>query len=243
MEDKIAGILGGMGPEATVDLMQRIIRLTPAEDDGDHVRLIVDNNPKVPSRIKALIEEDGTDPGPCLADMAKRLEKWGADFLAIPCNTAHFYYDRVQEAVDIPVINLIDLVTENVRRNYPQGSSIGLLASTAVIKTGLYEKRFKPLGLKLICPREDLQNDLLNIIKAIKAGNTGKEVMETYTAICSHLKGKGASLGIVACTELGILGGDLPFHIMDATEILAQEIVKRAKGDSLPHNSLEPKGV
>ena len=80
MKEKIAGIIGGMGPEATVDMMQRIIRLTPADDDRDHVRVIVDNNPKVPSRIKAIIEQDGSDPGPCLADMAQRLEAWGADF-------------------------------------------------------------------------------------------------------------------------------------------------------------------
>ena len=106
MTEKIVGILGGMGPEATVDLMQRIIRLTRAVDDIDHIRCIVDNNPKVPSRIKAIIEGDGEDPGPCMADMANRLETWGADFLVIACNTAHFYYNAVQDAVDIPVINL-----------------------------------------------------------------------------------------------------------------------------------------
>ena len=97
-----------MGPEATVDLMQRIIRLTPALDDADHIRCIVDNNPKVPSRIKAIIEGNGEDPGPCMADMGRRLESWGADFLVIACNTAHYYYDAVQEAVNIPVINLIE---------------------------------------------------------------------------------------------------------------------------------------
>ncbi|RLB91348.1 MAG: aspartate racemase RacD, partial [Deltaproteobacteria bacterium] len=86
--EKIVGILGGMGPEATVDLMQRIISLTPALDDIDHIRCIVDNNPKVPSRIKAIIEGDGEDPGPCMADMGRRLESWGADFLVIACNTA-----------------------------------------------------------------------------------------------------------------------------------------------------------
>ena len=97
-----------MGPEATVDLMQRIIRLTPALDDADHIRCIVDNNPKVPSRIKAIIEGDGEDPGPCMADMGRRLESWGADFLVIACNTAHYYYGAVQKAVNIPVINLIE---------------------------------------------------------------------------------------------------------------------------------------
>ena len=89
MKELVAGILGGMGPEATVDLMHRIIAHTDARDDIDHVRCIVDNNPKVPSRIKALLEGGGESPAPCMADMGRRLEAWGADFLCIACNTAH----------------------------------------------------------------------------------------------------------------------------------------------------------
>ncbi len=101
-KERTVGILGGMGPEATIDLMQRIIRLTPALDDADHIRCIVDNNPKVPSRIKAIIEGDGEDPGPCMADMGRRLGAWGADFLAIACNTAHYYYDAVRASRRYP---------------------------------------------------------------------------------------------------------------------------------------------
>ncbi len=86
--EKVVGIIGGMGPEATVDLMRRIIANTPALDDIDHIRCIVDNNPKIPSRIKALIEADGESPGPVMAAMGKSLEAYGVDFLAIPCNTA-----------------------------------------------------------------------------------------------------------------------------------------------------------
>ena len=93
--EMVPGIIGGMGPEATVDLMQRIIANTSAIDDVDHIRCIVDNNPKIPSRIKAILEQGGENPGPSMAEMARRLEKWGADFLVIPCNTAHYYYDRL----------------------------------------------------------------------------------------------------------------------------------------------------
>ena len=133
--EKIVGIIGGMGPEATVDLMQRIIRLTPALDDIDHIRCIVDNNPKVPSRIKAIIEGDGEDPSPCMADMGRRLETFGADFLVIACNTAHYYYAAVQKAVNIPVINMIDIVSHHVKTNFPEQDKIGILASPAVAMT------------------------------------------------------------------------------------------------------------
>src|ERR1700723_4357749 len=88
---RIVGIIGGMGPEATVDLMRRVIAATPARDDADHIHLLVDNNPKVPSRIAALIDGTGCDPAPALCEMAKGLEAQGADFLVIPCNTAHYY--------------------------------------------------------------------------------------------------------------------------------------------------------
>lgn len=106
---RTVGILGGMGPEATVELMRRVIAATPARDDADHVPLIVDQNPAVPSRIAHLIEGTGTDPGPVLAAMARRLEIAGAEALAMPCNTAHHYLPRIREAVTIPLLDMVDL--------------------------------------------------------------------------------------------------------------------------------------
>lgn len=232
--EKIVGILGGMGPEATVDLMQRIIRLTPALDDADHIRCIVDNNPKVPSRIKAIIEGDGEDPGPCMADMGRRLESWGADFLVIACNTAHYYYGAVQEAVNIPVINLIDLVASHVKDNFPNRRKIGILASPAVAMTGLYTQRFSRLGIEDVWPDPDHQAQLLSVIKEIKKGNTGETVRDDYKNVYENLMKKGATLLIIACTELSALGGKLPIKALDAAEILALEIVHVAKNRKEP---------
>lgn len=226
--EKIVGILGGMGPEATVDLMQRIIRLTPALDDADHIRCIVDNNPKVPSRIKAIIEGDGEDPGPSMADMGRRLESWGADFLVIACNTAHYYYDAVQQAVNIPVINLIDLVAGHVSSNYPKLRRIGMLASPAVAMTGLYTQRFSRLGIEDVWPDPDHQAHLFSIIKAVKKGDTGSTVRDDYKKVGENLMHKGAELALIACTELSALGGNLPLNALDAAEILATEIVRLA---------------
>lgn len=228
-KEKVVGILGGMGPEATVDLMQRIIRLTPALDDADHIRCIVDNNPKVPSRIKAIIEGDGDDPGPCMADMGRRLESWGADFLVIACNTAHFYYDAVQDAVTIPVVNLIDLVSNHVKEHFPEHGKVGILASPAVAMTGLYTQRFSRLGIGDVWPDPDYQQRLLSVIKQIKMGNTGSNVRADYENVCENLKRNGANLAIIACTELSALGGKLPIESLDAAEILAMEIVAVAK--------------
>ncbi len=231
--EKVAGILGGMGPEATVDLMQRIISLTPALDDADHVRCIVDNNPKVPSRIKAIIEGHGEDPGPCMADMGRRLESWGADFLVIACNTAHYYYPAVNQATDIPVIHLVGLVTDHLIQNFPDHKNIGILASPAVAMTGLYTEKFSPKGLFDIWPDKNFQDQMLDVIKSVKKGDTGPKVVAKYQEVCSHLAEKGATLAVVACTELSALDSELPISAVDAAQVLAQEIVDVAKNKKI----------
>lgn len=231
MTEKVLGIIGGMGPEATVDLMQRIIRLTPARDDVDHIRCIVDNNPKVPSRIKAIIEGGGEDPGPVMADMARRLEAWGADFLVVACNTAHYYYEAVQDAVSIPVINLIKLVTSHIRYIFPDVKKVGLLASPAVAMTGIYAEQFKKHDLTDVWPDPEEQERLLQVIKDVKKGHTGSAVRNNYKDVCASLALKGAEIVVVACTELSALDEALPIASLDAAEILAAEIVRTVKKD------------
>ncbi len=235
MKEKTAGILGGMGPEATVDLMQRIIRLTPALDDIDHVRCIVDNNPKVPSRIKAIIEGTGDDPGPVMADMGKGLETAGADFLVIACNTAHHYYPAVADAVSIPVLNMVALVTDHIHDQFPDVQKAGLLASPAVNMTGLYAREFERFGLEDVWPDTDAQALLFDVIKRVKKGDTGANVRKDYQSVCSSLKNKGARVAIVACTELSALDEKLPLPFIDAAEILAQKIVDIAKHSNENH--------
>lgn len=230
MTEKIAGILGGMGPQATVDLMQRIIELTPALDDCDHIRCIIDNHPKVPSRIKAIIEKTGEDPGPVMADMGRRLETFGADFLAIACNTAHYYYDDVKNAVNIPVIHVINEVTNHIREHYPGERRIGILASPAVAITRLYSISFEKQGLHDIWPEPEKQDSLLEVIKAVKRGDTGNDVRAAYRAVAASLADKDTRLAVVACTELSALGEDLPVTGIDAADVLANKIISMARG-------------
>ncbi len=230
MIEKTVGILGGMGPEATVDLMQRIIRLTPALDDIDHIRCIVDNNPKVPSRIKAIIEGTGEDPGPVMADMGRGLEAVGADFLVIACNTAHHYYPAVADAVSIPVIDMVALVTDYIHEHFSEVQTVGLLASPAVNITGLYAREFKRFDFKDVWPFPDAQSLLFDVIKRVKKGDTGSLVRKEYKEVCSGLKEKGAEVAIVACTELSALDEKLSLPTIDAAEVLAQEIISFAKG-------------
>jgi aspartate racemase len=230
MGQKIVGIIGGMGPEATVDLMQRIIKATPALDDQDHIRLLVDNNPKIPSRIKALVDGSGESPGPVMAAMARRLAAWGADLLAIPCNTAHYFLREVQDAVAIPVLNMINITCARILEQKPAVRRVGLLASTAVIKTALYKDALDVHGVDMIQPPEASQNTVLAIIRAIKAGRLDADHLEGLDTIAHELIERRAEAILIACTELSIVSQKLrlPVSLYDSAQILAEVIVAEA---------------
>ncbi len=231
MTDKVVGVIGGMGPEATVDLMMRVIRATPAEDDMDHIRMFVDNNPKIPSRIKAIIEGTGKSPAPIMAEMARNLTASGADFLVIPCNTAHYYYDQVCGAVDIPVMNMIDVTVETVLNENASIRTVGLLASKAVLMTGLYTKPFNKQGVDVIYPSPEVQELLMASVRRIKTGKYDTGDREVLHSAAKELVKKRAEALIVACTELSIIceGLDMGVKVYDSSQVLAERIVRMAK--------------
>jgi len=222
---RVIGILGGMGPQATVDLMRRVIAATPARDDADHVHLLVDNNPKVPSRIAALIEGTGPDPAPAIVEMAKRLELGGADVLAIACNTAHAYVDEVRAATSIPLLDMINLTTRRISRMTLKHGRVGLLASSAVVRLGLYDRELAAHGVALVAPAD--QNELMDVIKAVKRGDSGSRNRERFVSVARDLMQERVDMLLIACTELSVLADSLDEGVpaLDALEILAREIV------------------
>ena len=167
------GVIGGMGPEATILLMQRILAATPASGDADHVPMIVDNNPQVPSCIDAIINGADIDPGLVIAGMARGLATAGAEALVMPCNTAHFYNEDFLSSVDIPLLNMLTLSVDAVTHVVGTEGRIGLLASPAVRKVKLFDDLFERCGVKIHHPTDDAA--LLGAVQAIKnAGPDGK---------------------------------------------------------------------
>ena len=223
------GVLGGMGPAATVDLLQRIIRLTPALDDVDHIRTLVDNNPQVPSRIDYLIKQQGENPAPVLASMAESLESMGADLLVMPCNTAHLYTQEIESAVRIQLLNMVELTVERVATQV-QASKVGLLASTAIHQTKLYESIFAKKGVATIVPDDALQSRLMKLIMAIKAGDLSES--DLLQRIVEKMLAEQAECVVIACTELSALGDSLDVHVpvIDASQCLAEVAVQLALG-------------
>jgi aspartate racemase len=230
--DKIVGVIGGMGPEATVEFMRRLIAAVPAEDDADHLHVIADNNPKVPSRIKALIEGGDENPAPVLQDMARKLEASGAELLVVPCNTAHYYLPQIAGVVHIPVLDVVSLTIAKLAALSPPPRRIGMLASPAVRLVGLFEARFAAAGLEAVFPDADTEAHLLTIIRAVKAGRVTPAQQRTYEAIAHRLAADGVDAFLVACTELSLLPA--PFvaqPLFDALDILVAATVAAARSD------------
>ncbi len=221
----IVGILGGMGPEATVDLMRRVIAATPAMDDRDHIHMIVDNNPKVPSRIAALIEGTGESPAPALMQMAQGLEKVGAQILVMPCNSAHAYLENIRSAVTIPVFDMVGLTAQRVTKLGHNPQRVGILASTAVNKTKLYETALAAHAVALVVPQQ--QSLLMDVIMAVKRAEITSDTRNTFQAIAGDLSSHGVDALVLACTELSILASDLDTELptIDALDVLTEAIV------------------
>ena len=225
---KIVGVIGGMGPEATVDFMRRLVAATPARDDGDHLHVLVDNNPKIPSRIATLIEGTGEDPAPVLCRMAQGLEAQGAAFLVMPCNTAHYYLPAIAQSVRIPAL---DMVALSIRKLDAGPRRVGLLASPAVRLVGLYKARMEQAGLEAIFPDAKQEARLLAVIKAVKAGDSSEKQASAYEAVALHLVAAGAEALLVACTELSVLpapGLDRP--VIDTLDVLVEATIEAARG-------------
>ncbi|WP_205254695.1 MULTISPECIES: amino acid racemase [unclassified Halomonas] len=226
----MVGVLGGMGPDATVAFMQKVIEVTPGEDDIDHVHMLVDNNPKVPSRIKALIDGDGESPAPAIAAMARRLEQAGCDFLVMPCNTAHYYWSAAQQAVDIPVWHIVERTLDRVAAEMP-GARVGMLCSPALRKIGLYEGFIEPRGLSLVYP--DNEDRVLDVIRAVKRGaGRAPGTHAAFIEAAHDVQARGADVLVLACTELSVirdaLDGRVP--IIDTVQVLAEDVVAEATG-------------
>ena len=194
---KRIGVLGGMGPEATVLFQSRLIAAVAATDDSDHVPLVVDMNTQVPSRIAHLIEGTGPDPAPVLAAMARRLEAAGAAALAMPCNTAHHYADAIRGAVGIPFLDMVALSAAAA----PGEGPVGMLASPAVRMTGLFERAFG--DRPVLWPADEAP--MLAAIRAIKVAGPDATAREILATASAELRDRGAEVQLVACSEFSMI--------------------------------------
>ncbi|QAS53064.1 aspartate/glutamate racemase family protein [Halobacillus litoralis] len=231
MNDKIIGILGGMGPEATAECYLKIIRATKANKDQEHYRVIIDSNAKIPDRTEA-ISGRGENPVPQMVDAAKNLEKLDVDVACIPCMTAHFFIDEVQKAISFPLLNAFLELKKFISDYYPGATKIGVLATTGTLETGLFQKYFD--HLEVIHPTPITQNE--KVMRAIygedgiKSGNTEGAPLELLKGASQELLDNGAEVIISGCTEIGLVlkSSHLPVPLIDPMEVVANVVVKES---------------
>jgi len=226
MSEKTIGILGGMGPEATIDLYYRIIKATPASKDQDHIKTIIYSNPKIPDRTKAILSE-GRSPLPELVSTASAIKRAGADFIIIPCNTAHYFINDLRKKIDIPIIHMINLTSTFLTYKYPFLKCIGLLATDGTIQTGIYNESFRNEDIKIILPSDNTQKLVMSAIyDHIKLGKleSGKNILNF---VSNDLIESGVEILITGCTEISLVlkNGDLTIPVLDPLQILAQYAV------------------
>lgn len=231
MKRKTIGILGGMGPYATVDLFRKIIEATPAQRDQEHLRILVDNNPRIPDRTQAILGK-GKSPLPMMIETAKNLEKAGADFILIPCHTAHFWLRELQEGLSIPIIDMVEETVRAISTKCPHFHKVGLVATTGTIKSKVYHQVFERMGWEVIIPKEAGQEIVMKEIygeEGIKTGQLEKPKAKIIK-VAQELLGRGAEIIVAGCTEVSLVlkKEDLSVPVVDSTEILARAAVKEA---------------
>ncbi len=235
MTHKTIGVLGGMGPWATLDFFEKILRLTPAKTDQEHLRVIIDNNPKIPDRSPAIVGT-GEDPTPALVAGARTLQQAGADLIVIPCNTAHYFYERVQNAVSIPVLHIMEEVAATAREEVPSARVLGILATAAAVSSGLYTRACARRGIEVVNPDPAGQQVVNRAIYAVKGGQMGPEITAGLRKIADGLVRQGAQALVLGCTELPFVlkAQDVRVPLLDSNQILARAAVRFATGAPLP---------
>lgn len=229
MNDKVIGILGGMGPEATADLFLKIIKSTKVNSDQDHYRIIIDNNPKIPDRTKYILGLE-ENPLPAIIETGKNLEKAGVDIACIPCITSHYFIEEVQKNLEIPILNSLAQTNKYIEKNYTNTTKIGILATTGTINTKLFEKYIK--NVNIIYPDKNTQNN--NVMEAIysekgiKNGNTNGYPLNLLIEASNKLIQNGAEIIISGCTEIALVLKQchISVPLLDPMKIVAEAITR-----------------
>jgi aspartate racemase len=214
----VLGVLGGMGPAATLDFLQNLQDLTPAQGDSDHIRVLMDLNPKVPDRNTM-----GAAAGVALAEMAGALAGAGAQVLAMPCNTAHAHAGLIQRASGLP---LIDLIGEGAKAARQTGARrVGVLGTKGALR--LYREYLAAQALGMVSLSPERQEAFMATIYRIKAGDVGEATHDDMVGYARELIADGAEAVIAGCTEAPLVMGpdDLRVEFIDPGELLARRCV------------------
>jgi aspartate racemase len=227
---KVVGVIGGLGPLATLDFFDRVLRRTRATREQDHLRMIIDNNTRIPDR-NAFVRGEGPSPGPALAACARGLQGAGAEFIVMACNTTHTWEAEIRAAITIPFVSIIDETVRVVADMRPE--AVGVLAVDACLSAGLYQSALETAGIRSILLSADSQKTFMELIYRIKAGDTGETVTRAMTTLARRLEAQGAEAIIAGCTEIPLVltEDDIEGELVSSTDVLVERTILFAGGE------------
>ncbi|MBI2464898.1 amino acid racemase [Candidatus Shapirobacteria bacterium] len=229
---KTIGVIGGMGPEATVDFFRWVVHLTTARSDIDHPHLLIDNNPQIPSRIKAILDH-GPSPLPVMLRMAQKLVLSGAKIIVIPCNTASYFIPSLQKKINVPILNIIEETVFWINNHYPNIKKVGIMATIPTLKTGLYQQELIKFKIEPIVPTLNIVRKLIMSAthgrRGIKSGYHSTPRRKLIKSL-KYYRQLGAEAIILGCTEIPLVlrPKDSSLILINPTKILAQAVISRA---------------
>lgn len=225
MEKRTLGIIGGVGPLATMFIGEMIVRHTDAKTDQDHVEMIITNNPNIPDRTAFILGESEENPVPIIVSDAKRLQEAGAEVLIMPCNTAHSFYDEIQRGTALPVINMIHETAMYAKEK--NAKRVGILGTTGTISTGIYQAACEHFNMEAIVPNDEIQALVMSLIyDDIKAGKPADA--QKWKMIQEAMEKAGCDEIILGCTELSIVRQELALtNCIDSLLVLAEVAIKK----------------
>lgn len=216
------GLIGGLGPAATVDLYDKIVKATPAKNDQEHFKVVIEQNPQIDDRTACLLN-GGPDPTIAMYNCAKRLERDGCDYIIIPCNTAHAFLPRMLRHLNVPFIDMQQTMLDEIKAKFGDNARVGLMATSGTIATGIYSKKAEKMGMKMYTPDEDHQQSVMKAIygpKGAKAGfTTGECYDDLYRGAEYLVKTYDCNVLILGCTELPLI-----FHETDDFEVAGKKV-------------------
>ncbi|WP_018255371.1 cysteate racemase [Salinispora mooreana] len=224
----IVGVLGGMGPGATADFYAKLVRATPAATDQDHLRTLIWSDPSISDRTEALLF-DGASPLPQLVSGLRLLEDAGAALIAMPCSTAHAYLPELRRTARVPIVSMVEATVDRLGPDTRSGATVGLLATSGTVCTGLYQQAFGARGVRCLVPSAPLQEDVMQAVRLVKAGrlDIAGRALEGPAA---ELVDAGAQTIVAACTELPLVLGAAAsgVGVFDATAALVEDVLALA---------------
>lgn len=223
------GVIGGLGPSATAYFFDLVVKMTDAHRDQEHLEMVIYNCPSIPDRTDYILGNGKDNPVIPMIQIGKQLEEQGANYIAIPCITAHYFHQYVSEAINVPVIHIVKETALHLKENGV--NTVGIAATNGTVASKLFQKELTAAGINYVLPSEKAQQHIMDIIyKDVKAGEPVN--MDKFFEVSKELRGKGAEVIIIGCTELSLIKRDYSIGAgyLDAMEVLAKSSINYCEG-------------